>query len=271
MDGSSADEMKPEPDHSQPEATDAGADLEAGASIDVRISALESELSRLRRRQEVFASGISHDLRAPLRSIDGFALQIGREAEAGQPANPAHVERIRSAVARMGGLLDSLIAYSRAGRAVLDRQRVDPGFIAEWVLMDLAALHPGLELATDVQSGMQAFGDERLLKLLLEKVLENSLRFAGSERPLRLRVGGEQESGGFHLVVEDSGIGMALRDPDQPFEPFQRLHGASQGGGDGMGLAIARLVAERHGGRIWAESAEGEGCRIHLWLPDAPA
>lgn len=264
MQSRSSDEMKLEPDDPHVAAA------EPGTGVDARIAALESELSRQRRRQEVFSSGISHDLRAPLRSIDGFALQIGREADAGQPANPAHVERIRGAVARMGGLLDSLIAYSRAVRAELDLQPVDLAFIADWVLMDLAALHPGVEVAADVQPGMQAHGDERLLKLLLEKVLENALRFAGAARPLQLRITGEAGAEGFHLVVEDNGIGMALRDPEQPFEPFQRLHPVSQGGGDGMGLAIAQLVAERHGGRMWAESVEGEGSRIHLLLPAPP-
>ncbi len=238
------------------------------AELRQRNQILEIELTRLRAQQDVFASGISHDLRAPLRAIDGFAVQLQKRLAAGEPGAEEQANRIREVVARMAGLLDALILYSRVTRAEARRDEVDLTHLADWALMDLGNAHPGLVVHADVQAGLTALGDERLLRQLLDAAFDNCRRFAGPDADTRLHVSGERDTEGLHLRISDHGIGMELRDPMQPFAPFQRLHGAGQGAGDGMGLAIVAAIVQRHGGRVEMESKPGEGCTLHLFLPD---
>lgn len=231
---------------------------------------LEARLAMLQQQQEAFAYGISHDLRAPMRVIDSFAVQLQRrcdELAPGEEAGKEHLDRIRGAVGRMSGLIDSLLEYSRVTRADVRSEPVDLSFLADWAMMDLRDAHPGLEIQADVQPGLQARGDERLLKTLFAKWLDNSRKFVDPLRGLKLRFQGKQESEGLHLQLSDEGIGMQLRDPGQPFEPFSRLHASHQGAGDGLGLAIAKAVVDRHHGRIWAESEPGQGATLHVVLP----
>lgn len=236
-----------------------------------RNRALEDELARLRAQQDVFASGVSHDLRAPLRAIDGFAVQLQKRLAAGEGGLEEQTARIRDVVARMAGLLDALILYSRVTRTEARREEVDLTYLADWALMDLGNAHPGVVVHAEVQAGLTALGDERLLRQLLDAAFDNCRRFAGPDADTRLHVSGERDGEGLHLRISDHGIGMELRDPMQPFAPFQRLHGAGQGAGDGMGLAIVSAIVQRHGGRVRMESKPGEGCTLHLFLPDEAA
>lgn len=251
----------------------AGSGLEAELqALRQRNEALETELAALRRQQDMLAYGLSHDLRGPMRAIDGFAQQLDRRCRELVPETDAgrqHLERIRGAVSRMGGLVDSLVEYSQVGRGQPRFAEVDMSFLADWTLMDLRDTHPGLDVQAEVDPGLRVAGDERLLKSLLGKLADNSRKFLDPIRGLRLKLKGAVEAGQVHLQWIDEGIGMALRDPQQPFEPFVRLHTASQGAGDGLGLAIAQAITQRHGGRIWAESAEGAGTTMHLLLPRA--
>lgn len=244
---------------------------DALAALRRRNQTLETELARLRAQQDVFASGISHDLRAPLRAIDGFAAQLQRRLAAGEAGAEEQAGRIRETVARMAGLLDALILYSRVMRAEARRDEVDLSHLADWALMDLGNAHPGLVVHAEVQAGLTALGDERMLRQLLDAAFDNCRRFAGPDADTRLHVSGERDAEGLHLHICDHGIGMELRDPMQPFAPFQRLHGAGQGAGDGMGLAIVSAIVQRHGGRVRMESKPGEGCTLHLFLPDEAA
>lgn len=239
------------------------------AELQARNRLLEAEVARLRAHQEAIAHGISHDLRGPLRAIDGFAAQIER---AGSPpsetgASP-QASRIRAAAARMGDLIDSLLEYSQVGRRELVRVPIDIDFLADWALMELRDRHPEAKIDAAVQPGLKVLGDERLLKALLGKLFDNSRRFADPARGARISLTGERDGDGLHLRIADEGTGMEMRHSEQPFEPFRRLHSSSQGAGDGMGLAIARSIVECHQGRIWAESTPGQGATIHVWLPD---
>ncbi|RMH93865.1 hypothetical protein EBB59_04285 [Lysobacter pythonis] len=247
---------------------DSSASNDREAALRARIAELERALARLHRQQEAFAFGISHDLRAPMRAIDGFAVQLGRRLGADiAPGVADYLQRIRENVARTGGLIDSLLEYARIGRAELQRRPVDLSFLAEWVLMDLQTLHPEVAVEAEVQPDLWVRGDERLLRLLLCKLLENAWRFRVPGEAVRVRVSAIQADDGLHLEVADRGIGMEIKQPSQPFEPFQRLHSAGQGSGDGLGLTIAQAVVEQHGGRIRAESEPGAGSTLHIWLP----
>ena len=220
------------------------------------------------REQDMLAFGLSHDLRAPLRGIAGFAARL---AESGvlDKAGRADIARIRAAAARAEELIDALLELSRAGRQPLHDEVVDIGLLGEWVVSELRDADPGREAVVVVPGGLYARGDEHWIKSLLHKLLDNAWKFSAGRERVEIRIDGEVVGDMLRLSIEDRGCGFDMRYADKLFLPFQRLHGADQGGGSGLGLAIARRIAERHGGRIWAGSRQGEGSTFHIELPAA--
>lgn len=230
-----------------------------------RIAALEAAS----RRWESFAYGVSHDLRAPLRAIDGFAKQLERHAGPGlDPVGQDSLKRIRAASQRMAGLIDSLLELSRIGRAELRPERVDVSLLAEWSAAELQDTHPQRRSQITVQPGLDVVGDERLLKTLMTQLLCNAWQFVAKDADVQVEVIGSRTAEGLQIAVRDHGIGFDMAYADKLFQPFQRLHGSEDGAGNGLGLSIAQQVVERHGGRIWAESAPGQGTTFHVTLHD---
>jgi signal transduction histidine kinase len=230
---------------------------------------LEQQLDAADKRTQALLHGISHDLRAPLRAIDGFAARLSRQLEAGgDPGALETLERISATSARMAALMDGLLELARAGRAELRPMRVDVSMLADWCAAELQDLEPGREASIEVQPGLEVVGDERLLKALLAQVLGNAWRFSAARPRVRIEVSGARAVGGLSVVVRDHGIGFDMAYAGRMFEPFQRLHGSSDGAGDGIGLAIADAIVVRHGGNIRAESSPGEGATFHVWLED---
>lgn len=242
---------------------------ERNAELERQLAERTAALEAANRRLESLVHGVSHDLRAPLRAIDGFARQLERGA-APDEARSRHVERIRQAAARMGGLIDGLLELARAGRAALRPADVDLSLLAEWVAAELQDARPEPPLLLDVQPGLAMVGDEPLLKGLLVQLLRNARQFARPGEPARVEVTGERDGGIIRVRVRDHGIGFDMAYADKLFEPFQRLHGGDQGAGDGLGLAIAQQAAARHGGHLRAESEPGAGSTFHLELHDLP-
>ena len=240
------------------------------AALQARIESLEAALARMGAMQTAIAHGISHDLRAPLRVIDGFAAQLASGLQEDDAALQ-QVARIRAAASRMGSLIDGLLDFSRTVRAELRPSEVDIGFLLDWAVMDLQGLFPGLRVEVEAQPGLQVLGDERLLRALFDKVLDNSRKFAKPGEAMSLRIHGQREGDMLHVTIADEGIGMALRDAQQPFEPFMRLHGSREGAGDGLGLAIVQAIVQQHGGRVWMTSVPGQGSQVHVVLPAPPA
>ncbi len=220
----------------------------------------------LQREQEVFAYGISHDLRAPLRAIDGFSALLAGSDSLDADAR-SHLARIRAASARMGGLIEALLELSRVNRAELHCEPVDLSLLAEWAWAERCEREPAREATLDVAPGLRADGDERLLKALLGQLFDNAWKF--SRGPVDVVVRGEHADDALHVSLRDHGEGFDMRHADKLFEPFQRLHRPEEGAGNGIGLAIARRIVERHGGRLWAQSEPGAGSTFHLVLPSA--
>jgi PAS domain S-box-containing protein len=242
---------------------------ELNATLEQRVRERTAELEAANRRLEAFAYGVSHDLRAPLRAIDGFVLQLDRtagDALGGQARD--HLARIRGAVMRMGALIDSLLELARIGRAELKPSRVDVSLLAEWAAAELQDSEPGRAADVRVQPGLEAIGDERLLKAMLSQLLRNAWQFSSSRDRVEIEVEGQRTDQGLRIVVRDHGIGFDMAHAAKLFEPFQRLHGSEQGAGNGIGLAIAQQVAARHGGMIRGEGVPGEGARFHVALRD---
>ena len=236
-----------------------------------REAQLQQQLDAADKRMQALLHGISHDLRAPLRAIDGFAARLSRQLEpGGDVAAIETLARITATNTRMCVLVDGLVELARAGRAELRPMRVDMSMLADWCAAELQDADPGREAVIEVQQGLEVIGDERLLKTLLAELLRNAWRFSATRPRVEIEVSGTRSDDGLALVVRDHGIGFDMAYAGRMLEPFQRLHGSDEGAGDGIGLAIADVIAERHGGHISAESAPGEGATLHVWLQDLP-
>ncbi|MEP6634797.1 MAG: PAS domain S-box protein [Luteimonas sp.] len=238
------------------------------ASLQQHASERSEELQASHRQQELFAYGISHDLRAPLRAIDSFAGLLAARVDGRlDDTERDYLNRIRGATGRMAGLIDALLDLSRATRAELKLETVDLSLLAEWVYAELADAEPDRVADVDVQSGLRAYGDERMLKLLLRQIVHNAWKFSRDRDRVRIIVTGERRGDRIVLSVRDEGVGFDMRYADKLFQPFHRLHGPEQAVGSGIGLAVARCIVERHHGRVWGESQPGGGSVFHVELP----
>lgn len=233
-------------------------------------SSQQAQLDAARRQLQLLTDAITHDLRAPLRTIDSFAGHLARSAQDRlQPREREQLERIRAAADRMGGLLEKLGELSRATHAGLQRTRVDLSLLAEWVVADLQSAEPDRRGDVAIQPGLTVEGDERLLRQLLAELLHNAWKFSTEAPATSIDVAGHREDGHLVVTIRDAGIGFDPRYMAKLFQPLQRLHTPEQGAGHGLGLAIAQRIAERHGGRITAASRPGDGAIFTVHLPDA--
>ncbi|MGQ4660795.1 PAS domain S-box protein [Lysobacter sp. F6437] len=247
---------------------DVSAEREAGNVLRANAEARANAADASDRHLQMFADSVAHDLRAPLRSIESFSgLLAKRAGEQLDETGRDYLERIRNAASRMSSLLAALADLSHATRVELKPGPVDLSLLADWVLADLQEAEPGRVVRAQVQPGLLAHGDERLLKLLLEQLLHNAWKFAQGRSEARIEVGGSSDAGGVQLFVRDNGSGFDMRYAPKLFQPFQRLHGPDEGGGHGLGLAIAQRIAERHHGYLRAESEPDVGSTFHLDLP----
>ncbi len=225
-----------------------------------RIAALESELRAAHEELEAFSHSVSHDLRAPLRHIDGFVRLL--EDEVGAPSAKAshYMATVSAAARRMGALLDDLLAYSRAARLPLEPRRTDLGVLVRDIVTryDLDVGVPKVEWAVGELPWVRA--DGALLRVVLEQLLSNARKFTrGRPRPRVEILVRAARKGKVEVSVRDNGVGFDVRHADRLFGVFQRLHGEDEFEGTGIGLAIARRILHRHGQRIWADAAPGEG------------
>jgi signal transduction histidine kinase len=249
----------------RPAPVQAGAE---GAGLAERLARSQAELQALREEFEQFTYAVSHDLRAPLRAIDNFAGLLERRLGDGlDPTARDHLVRIRGASTRLGSLIEALLLLSRAGRQELQLQPVDLSLLAEWAVAELQEAEPGRAASVVVQPGLVAHGDESLLRQLLQQLLHNAWKFSAGDERVELEVAGETVGDRLLLRVRDSGSGFDMRYDDKLFAPFQRLHGPEEGGGHGIGLAVAARIVARHGGTIRAEAEPGAGATFFVDLP----
>ena len=248
----------------------AGAAASAPDDLGERLRACEAELATVLKEQALVSHGIAHDLRAPLRAIQGFATML--ETGSGERLDDTgrdQLARIRAAAKRMASLIDSLQALSRASQDTLDITDVDASMLADWALVELCDAEPGRRVESDVQPGIRVRADERQLKLVFDHLLHNAWKFSAAGDAVHVLVSAESCGDMVRIRVQDRGAGFDPRHAERVFEPFQRLHGPEQGGGHGLGLAIARRITERMRGRIRADSTPGEGSVFHVELPAA--
>jgi PAS domain S-box-containing protein len=229
-----------------------------------------AELGSVNRELEAFSYSVSHDLRAPLRHIGGFAALLQESAAASLDANGLRLlQTIMSATTRMGRLIDDLLAFSRLGRTSLARAEVDlnalvhdaqqeimigvNGRVVDWQLQDLPVIH----------------GDRSLLRLVLVNLLSNAVKYSSTRAHARIEIGSQPGAADeIVLFVRDNGVGFDMQYAAKLFGVFQRLHSAEEFEGTGIGLATVRRIVHRHGGRVWAESTLDDGAAFYVSLPN---
>jgi signal transduction histidine kinase len=236
-------------------------------------SALEHNVSELRALNDelgAFAYSVSHDLRAPLRSIDGFS-QILLEDKGPVLGDDGrqHLDRVRAAATRMGSLIDDMLLLSRLTREEMTPRRVDLTALARAVVEELRTRDPKRHVEFESNGALPARGDERLLRIALTNLLANSWKFTRERQPAHISFGQEMREGEAVFFVKDDGVGFDMRFANKLFGAFQRLHSATEFEGTGIGLATVQRIVHRHGGRVWAESEVGKGTTMYFSLPPA--
>jgi two-component system NtrC family sensor kinase len=232
-------------------------------------AALIEELEHKNRELEAFSYSVSHDLRAPLRSIDGFSQSLledyaGALDEKGQD----YLRRVRRAAQRMGELIDALLELSRVGRAELHRERVDLSTLARAAAAELGRSTPERRVRVLIPDSVSADADPRLLRIVLENLLGNAWKFTKGTPEAAIELGATQGSTLATYFVRDNGAGFSMTYAGKLFTPFQRLHSEAEFPGTGIGLATVHRIVQRHGGRVWAEGAVGKGATFFWTLPN---
>lgn len=240
--------------------------LALNRTLEARVQVRTRDLTRANDELEAFAYSVSHDLRAPLRAIDGFSrLLAERYSDAIDEAGREHIARVRGAAARMGDLIESLLKMARLGRGGIKHQPLDLSGISQEVLSELRAGDPGREVGVEIAPGLAAMGDRGLVYNLLENLIGNAWKFTSGREDARIEIG--QNDGG-EFFVRDNGAGFVPEYANKLFRPFQRLHSEEQFAGHGIGLASVKRIVERHGGSIRAEGKPGQGATFYFTLPD---
>ncbi|WP_051963356.1 ATP-binding protein [Deinococcus misasensis] len=229
------------------------------------------ELEAANRDLQSFAHSVAHDLRTPLRGLDGFSQALVEDySEVLDETARGYLQRIRKASQRMGDLLDDLLDYSRVTRAAMQVNLLDFSTLTQKVAASMVkmAQHP---VDLHIMPNMTLYGDPGLMRTLIHHLLTNSIKFSVTKPHPSIHVGSEIQQGpsGSETVfyVRDNGVGFDMRFAGQMFQPFHRLHGHQEFEGNGMGLAVVKRIVERHGGRIWAEGALDSGATIYFTLP----
>ncbi len=237
------------------------------AELGQRVRERTAELEAANKELEAFAYSVSHDLRAPLRGIDGWSLAL-IEDYGGQMDQRArqYLDRVRSETQRMGNLIDDMLQLSRISRTEMHRDAVDLGPIAEAIAARLREIHSQRRLEFAIRPGLKAFGDARLLEVALTNLLENAVKFTGPRSPARIELDAVECGGKTAFVVRDNGVGFDMAYAATLFGAFQRLHSESEFPGTGIGLATVQRVIHRHGGRIWAEAEPDRGASFYFTI-----
>jgi signal transduction histidine kinase len=240
---------------------------QAHDELEQRVEERTKELATTNKELEAFSYSVSHDLRAPLRSIDGFSQALLEDySDKLDSAGRDHLERVRRAAQRMSVLIDDMLNLSRVNRSAMRRERLDLSALAKSIAADLQEAEPGRLVEFVIESDLIAMGDSRLLRAAMENLLRNSWKYTSAHPCARIEFGKSQQNGKHPFFVRDDGAGFDPRYSDRLFGAFQRLHTAAEFPGTGVGLATVQRIIHRHGGEIWAEGAVEKGATFYFTL-----
>ena len=225
------------------------------------------ELEALNKELESFSYSVSHDLRAPLRSIDGFSQALLEDyAENLNTQGKDYLQRVRTATQRMAEIIDALLELSRVIRSKIRLEQVDLSEMAQKIATEFQERQPERQVEFIITPGLIVNGDARLLQLVLENLLGNAWKFTGKQPEAKIEFGVSNSESESVYFVRDNGAGFDIAYADKLFSAFRRLHTADEFSGIGIGLATVKRIIHRHGGRVWAEGEVGKGAIFYFTL-----
>ncbi|WP_020408894.1 HAMP domain-containing histidine kinase [Hahella ganghwensis] len=241
--------------------------LKSYGSLERQVEIRTAELKAANQELEAFSYSVSHDLRQPLRAIDGYSEAIAEDcSEKLDELAVEYLGRIRSASGRMSMLIDSMLTLSRVTRHKLDCEEVDLSQIVEGIASELRSAHPNRDVTMTIAPNVKAKGDERLLHIALSNLVENAWKYSSKKESAHIEFGVINKREGAVYFVKDDGAGFDMKYADRLFVAFNRLHTPSEFEGSGIGLATVFRIITRHRGRIWAESEPSRGSTFYFTL-----
>jgi len=241
--------------------------LRLNAELEQRVLDRTAQLEAANRELEMFSYSVSHDLRAPLRHMDGFSQAL-LEDYAGKldSTGKEYLERIRKSSRRMCEMIDALLDLSRFSRGQIVREDLDLSQMVQEICGDLAKSSPDRGVTVRVKEGVTAWGDARLLRVVMENLLANAWKFTSQRSDAAVEFSATETDGRPTYIVRDNGVGFEMTYADKLFAPFQRLHRQEEFPGNGIGLATVRRIVNRHGGTVWVEAEPGKGASFYFTL-----
>jgi light-regulated signal transduction histidine kinase (bacteriophytochrome) len=235
--------------------------------LDQRVARRTAQLEAANKELEAFAYSVSHDLRAPLRSIDGFSQALLEDyLDKLDQEGQDYLKRVRAASQRMGGMIDDILKLSRLTRGAMSYETVNLSALAQSIAEEYQAGEPERKVEFLITPDLVVRGDPQLLRGALENLLGNAWKFTSEKEQARIWFGVEEREGQKRFFIRDNGAGFDMAYADKLFGAFQRLHKTTEFPGTGIGLATVQRVINRHGGRIWAESAVDQGATFYFTL-----
>lgn len=229
-------------------------------SLQDQLAQKEAELEATKKGLETISYTISHDLRAPLRTIDNFSAALTEDFASQLPEEALnHISRIRKATFHMKGMIDELLELARVNRRKMELRDINVSRLARDIVEELSMEDPGRNVEFIIGEKMHISGDKHLLKIALHHLLHNAWKFTQNQTSAKIEISSEAQNGNVVFTIKDNGCGFDMNYYNQLFEPFKRLHSDKEFGGMGVGLTIAKQIIDRHHGKIWADSDINQG------------
>ena len=237
--------------------------------LEARVTARTAQLAAANRELEAFSYSVSHDLRSPLRSIDGFSqILLEDYGDRLDDEGRKYLARVCGAARSMGQLIDDLLGLARVSRSELRPERIDVSEMASSIAARLREIEPQRQVDFEIEADLTAWADAALLRVALENLLGNAWKYTSKHEQAHISVGTQSDGSEPVFFVRDDGAGFDMAYRDKLFGPFQRLHSADEFEGTGIGLATVQRIVQRHGGKVWAEGEIERGATIYFTLPE---
>ncbi len=236
-------------------------------NLNIQLEKRVNELTTLTKELEAFSYSVSHDLRSPLRSIDGFSLALLEDcSEKLDSQGKDYLQRVRANCSRMSELIDDLLNLSRVTRSEIQYEKVDLSTIAQKIIFNLQKTQPERQVTFVTQDSLVTEGDPKLLYVALENLLNNAWKYTSKHSKAQIEFGALKENSRFVYYVKDDGAGFDMTFANKLFGPFQRLHKMTEFPGTGIGLATVQRIINKHGGQVWAEGEVEKGSTFYFTL-----